>query len=60
VPTVDRQPGDGIANDPALVNLIGHGLGFDQGLINASLGIASDIRDATTDAFVQQANRGLQ
>lgn len=26
-------------NDPALVNLIGHGLGFDQGLINASLQI---------------------
>lgn len=35
-------------NDPAMVNLIGHGLGFDQGLINATLQIG-DVTEATRE-----------
>ena len=49
------------ANDPQLVNLIGHGLGFDQGTINAAEQIKTvaeyqkEYNEALKDAPTQQA-----
>lgn len=59
-PALVPQPGGAVSNTSNSTSVhIGGGIHISTRATDAA-GIAGDIRDATTDAFVQQANRGLQ